>query len=85
MASITANLLKTKGVSALDPVIDENKAVVITVRGRDRYVVMDFETYNHLRECELQAAIAEVRTELESGAVFKDTVDQHIRRIRNEL
>jgi PHD/YefM family antitoxin component YafN of YafNO toxin-antitoxin module len=85
MASITANLLKTKGVSALDPVIDENKAVVITVRGRDRYVVMDFETYNHLRECELQAAIAEVRTELESGEVFKDTVDQHIRRIRNEL
>jgi PHD/YefM family antitoxin component YafN of YafNO toxin-antitoxin module len=85
MASITANLLKTKGVSALDPVIDENKAVVITVRGRDRYVVMDFETYNHLRECELQAAIAEVRTELESGEVFKDTVDQHIRRIRNDL
>ena len=85
MASITANLLKTKGVSALDPVIDENKAVVITVRGRDRYVVMDFETYNHLRECELQAAIAEVRTELESGEAFKDTVDQHIRRIRNEL
>jgi len=85
MASITANLLKTKGVSALDPVIDENEAVVITVRGRDRYVVMDFETYNHLRECELQAAIAEVRTELESGEVFKDTVDQHIRRIRNEL
>ena len=85
MASITANLLKTKGVSALDPVIDENKAVVITVRGRDRYVVMNFETYNHLRECELQAAIAEVRTELESGEVFKDTVDQHIRRIRNEL
>ena len=85
MASITANLLKTKGVSALAPVIDENKAVVITVRGRDRYVVMDFETYNHLRECELQAAIAEVRTELESGEVFKDSVDQHIRRIRNEL
>jgi len=85
MASITANLLKTKGVSALTPVIDENKAVVITVRGRDRYVVMDFETYNHLRECELQAAIAEVRMELEQGEVFKDTIDEHIRRIRDVL
>lgn len=85
MASITANLLKTKGVSAIAQAIDENKAVVITVRGRDRFVVMDFETYNHLRECELQAAIAEVRAELEQGKVFKDTVDQHIRRIRNEL
>ena len=85
MASITANLLKTKGVSALDPVIDENKAVVITVRGRDRYVVMDFETYNHLRECELEAAILETRKELAEGDVYKDTIDEHIRRIIHEL
>jgi PHD/YefM family antitoxin component YafN of YafNO toxin-antitoxin module len=85
MASITANQLKTKGVSALAPVIDENKAVMITVRGENRYVVMDFETYNHLRECELEAAIAEAKRELEQGEIFKDTIDEHIRRIRHEL
>ena len=85
MASITANQLKTKGVSALAPVIDENKAVMITVRGKNRYVVMDFETYNHLRECELEAAIAEAKRELEQGEIFKDTIDEHIRRIRHEL
>ncbi|MBW1784142.1 MAG: hypothetical protein JRL30_25805 [Deltaproteobacteria bacterium] len=85
MASITANQLKTKGVSALAPVIDENKAVMITVRGKNKYVVMDFETYNHLRECELEAAIAEAKRELEQGEVFKDTIKEHIRRIRHEL
>jgi len=85
MASITANQLKTKGVSALAPIIDENKAAMITVRGKNRYVVMDFETYNHLRECELEAAIVETKRELEQGEVFKDTIDEHIRRIVDEL
>ena len=85
MASITANQLKTKGVSALAPIIDENKAAMITVRGKNRYVVMDFETYNHLRECELEAAIVESKRELEQGAVNKDAIDEHIRRIVNEL
>ena len=72
-------------MSVLAPVIDENKAVMITVRGENRYVVMDFETYNHLRECELEAAVAEAKRELEQGEIFKDTIDEHIRRIRHEL
>jgi hypothetical protein len=85
MASITANQLKTKGVSALAPIIDENKAAMITVRGKNRYVVMDFDTYNHLRECELEAAIVETKRELEHGEVFKDSIDEHIKRIVDEL
>ena len=85
MASITANQLKTKGVSALAPIIDENKAAMITVRGKNRYVVMDFETYNHLRECELEAAIVESKRELEQGETYKDTIDEHISRIVDGL
>ena len=85
MANITANQLKTKGISALEPIIDEHKAVMITVRGKNRYVVMDLETYNHLRECELEAAIVETRKELDQGEVFKDTIDDHIKRITDEL
>ena len=59
MASITANQLKTKGVSALEEIVREHQAAMITVRGKSKYVVMGVETYNHLRECELEAAIAE--------------------------
>jgi PHD/YefM family antitoxin component YafN of YafNO toxin-antitoxin module len=50
MAGISANELKTKGISALESIIDEQKAAVITVRGKNKYVVMDFETYNHLHQ-----------------------------------
>jgi len=85
MPSITANQLKTSGISALAPIIDEHKAAMITVRGKNRYVIMDFDTYNHLRECELEAAIVESKRELEQGEVFKDTIDEHIRRIADEL
>ena len=85
MATITANQLKTKGISALATIIEDDKAAMITVRGKRRYVVMDFETYNHLRECELEAAILETRRELAEGDVYKDTIDDHIRRIIHDL
>ena len=49
---ITANELKTGGVSAIEKVISEDSEAIITVRGKNRYVVMDIEKYNHLRECE---------------------------------
>ena len=81
MAGISANELKTKGISALQSIIDEQKAAVITVRGKNKYVVMDFDTYNHLRDCELEAAIIETKMELERGEVFSDTIEEHIRRI----
>jgi len=85
MATVTANDLKTKGVSALDPIIKEHKAAMITVRGRSKYVVMDMDTYNHLRECELEAALIETRKELKLGEVYEDTIEKHIRRITSEV
>ncbi len=85
MVTVTANDLKTKGVSALDPIIKEHKAAMITVRGRSKYVVMDMDTYNHLRECELEAALIETRKELKLGEVYEDTIEKHIRRITSEV
>jgi PHD/YefM family antitoxin component YafN of YafNO toxin-antitoxin module len=85
MATITANQQKTKGVSALESIIDENKAAIVTVRGQDKYVVMDIETYNHLRECELEAAIIETKRELEQGEILNDSIDEHIKRIADAL
>jgi hypothetical protein len=46
---------------------------------------MDFETYNHLRECELEAAIVETKKELDRGELFNDTIEEHIRRIADAL
>lgn len=85
MVEISANELKTKGISALSSVMAEQKTAVITLRGKNKYVIMDFETYNHLRECELEAAIMETRMEIERGEIFSDSVEEHIRRITDAL
>jgi hypothetical protein len=85
MAIITANELKTRGVSAIDPIVKEHQAALISVRGKVRYVVMDMQMYNRLRECELEAALMETRRDLEKGEFYEESVAEHIKRITNEL
>ena len=53
MAAITANDLKTRGVAAIEAVLSDHDEAIVSVRGNDRFVVMDMAHYYHLRECEL--------------------------------
>ena len=81
MNTITANQLKTKGVSIIQNNLLKNQELVITVRGKEKFVVMDIKHYNYLRECELDAALNQAKTEYESGNYIKENVDAHIERI----
>jgi prevent-host-death family protein len=78
---ITANELKTKGVMALDKATCSGEEVIISVRGKNRFVVLPIEQYNYLRECELEAALREARDDLAKGKFKKETVEKHIKRI----
>ncbi|MBL8438529.1 MAG: hypothetical protein JNM61_10045 [Zoogloeaceae bacterium] len=78
MPTISANDLKTKGVSAIEAALEEQPEAVISVRGKDRYVVMDLAHYHHLRECELEAALAETRAELAAGRFVKESPEEHL-------
>jgi len=78
---VTANELKTKGISRLDEIADRGEEAIISVRGKRRYVVLTVEQYNHLRECELEAAINETRKDLEEGRTISESVEDHIKRI----
>ena len=78
---ITANELKTKGISVLDKAIDTGDETIISVRGKNRFVVLPIEKYNYLRNCELEAAIHEVRDDLKKGKIRKESVQKHIKRI----
>jgi PHD/YefM family antitoxin component YafN of YafNO toxin-antitoxin module len=81
MNTITANQLKTKGVSVIQNNLLKNQELVITVRGKEKFVVMDMKHYNYLRECELDAALNQAKTEYESGNYITENVDAHINRI----
>ena len=43
---------------------------------------MSQQQYQYLRECELEAALAESRTDLAGGRFVKETVAQHIKRLK---
>jgi PHD/YefM family antitoxin component YafN of YafNO toxin-antitoxin module len=81
MNTITANQLKIKGVSAIENNISENHELVITVRGKEKFVVMDMKHYNYLRECELDVALHQAKTDYQEGKYVTENVEDHIKRI----
>jgi len=81
MNVIAANELKTRGVSALDKGLQDAPEAMITVRGKNQYVVMRIEQYHYLREMELEAALLETRRDIENGNVVRESADAHVSRI----
>ncbi len=79
--TITANDLKTKGISILNEETSTGDEVIITVRGKNKYVVLPIEKYNYLRECELEAALHESKKDIKEGKFYKESVEKHIKRI----
>ena len=85
MPVVTANDLKTKGVSDIERQLQDAQEVVISVRGKPRYVVMDIAHYDFLRECEIAAAWAQTRADLEAGRYQRESAAAHMARIESEL
>lgn len=85
MHALTANDLKTRGISAVEEGLEQNDEVLISVRGKERYVVMAIETYNRLRELELAAAVAEAKADYAAGRYNTESVEDHIKRITDDL
>ena len=81
---ITANELKTKGVSVLNGESTDGSEIIITVRGKNKYVVLPIEKYNYLRECELETALLETKRDLKEGKFTKESVKKHIKRITRD-
>jgi PHD/YefM family antitoxin component YafN of YafNO toxin-antitoxin module len=81
MNVITANQLKTKGISAIENNLATNNELVITVRGKEKFVVMDMQHYNYLRECELDAALHEIKADYKAGKFVTESVEEHIKRV----
>ncbi len=79
--TITANELKTRGVSILDTETADGEEIIITIRGKNKFVVLPIEKYNYLRECELEAALLESKRDIKEGKFIKESVEKHLKRI----
>ena len=83
IGQITANELKVKGITAIDELVSDNDGVIITVRGKEKYVVLSIEEYNQLREIALDAAIQEARKDIQEGRYNSESIEDHMKRIEN--
>jgi hypothetical protein len=82
MGHINANELKTRGVVAIEQALADKPEAIVSVRGKERYVVMDLAQYQHFRECELEMALAQSRADLQAGKVTRESPEKHVARLK---
>lgn len=85
MTVLTANDLKTKGVSDLERLLQDASEVVVSVRGKPSYVIMTIAHFDYLRECEITAAWAQSQSDLEAGRFRREGAEAHRTRVEREL
>ena len=81
MPNISANDIKTKGIAAIESALNEASEAIVSVRGKDRFVVMDIAHYHYLRECELDAALAQTQVDLAAGRFVQESPEAHLARL----
>lgn len=81
MSHISANDLKTKGISAIEFALSSAPEAIVSVRGKDKFVVMNMAQYHYLRECELDAALAQTRADLAAGRMVQESAEAHLARL----
>ena len=84
MNTLTANEIKTEGVSAIKKGLKKGDELIITVRGRAEYAVISMEKLEKYHEYELDAALAECGKGIRNGRFHTDT-EKHIRTIKKSL
>ena len=86
MNHITANDLKTRGIAAIEASLaGGRREAVVSVRGADRYVVMELAEYQRLRECELEAALVESRADIDAGRFVAESAAAHMARLKTMI
>lgn len=78
---MTANDLKIKGMAAVETNAEQGLETIVTVRGKEKYIILTMEQFNHLRECELTNALIETEKDLKSGNFHNGSVEDHIKRV----
>jgi hypothetical protein len=82
---VMANEVKTKGVSLFDKLFEKASEVVINVRGKNKYVVIDIERYKQVRALELDRMYEDAMKDIEAGCYKTYSAEEHIEELRREL
>ena len=81
---VTANMVKQRGVSFFDEILESIDQFVISLRGKKKYVVMNMDRYKELRAKELDMAYLGAMEDIKNGNYHTD-VDKHLRDLEMEI
>lgn len=84
MNSITANELKSRGVTAIKALVSDDEPVAVTVRGKTEYVVLSTAQFDAFTQYELQVALSEAKTDIANGD-YTSSVDEHFELLSRSL
>jgi hypothetical protein len=82
---VTANEVKTKGVAFFGKMLEKADELVINVRGKNKYVVLDIERYNEFRQNELDLAHMKVMQDIKEGRYKVQTAAEYTKELMDEL
>jgi len=83
--TVSANDVKTKGVSLFANLLEKFDELVINVRGKDKFVVLDIERYRELRAKELDMAYIETMQEIKNKEYKSQSASEHLKELMHEL
>jgi len=84
MNAITVSELQVHGISAIETALASQPEVAIEVKGKQRFVVMDMDYYQQLRESELEIAWAQALADIAAGRYVMESAENHVKRLINE-
>lgn len=82
---ISANDVKVKGVAVFESMLEKAQEVIISVRGKNKYVVIDIERYEALQALELDNAYKETLEDIEAGKYQIVSADEHLKELQEVL
>jgi PHD/YefM family antitoxin component YafN of YafNO toxin-antitoxin module len=69
---ITANEIKIKGISFIDKILESVEELFISVRGKNKFVILTTEKYYQLKQLELDLAYLETQKDIKNGNFTTD-------------
>ena len=83
--TISANEVKKNGVSIFERLLKKANELIITVRGKQKFVVLDIDRYNEFRKYELDIAYLKAKDDIKNRNFKEQSAKEHISELLNEL
>ena len=78
---ITANELKTKGISLVEKLLKRTSEVFVSVRGKKKFVILPIEEYEKLKEAELESVLRQAEKDYQEGRYVVESAEEHFKRL----